>query len=371
MRIGLLIYGSLDTLSGGYLYDRKLVEYLRAHGDTVEVLSLPWRSYPRHLLDNFSGELLARLQRLQVDVLLQDELNHPSLFEINRRLAQSKKPYPLVGIVHHLRSSERRFAWQNRLYAWVERRFLHTLDGFIFNSQATRLSVEGLAVDTRRLPWVLAYPAGDRFQTWALNSEAVTLKCCQPGPLRLVFVGSLIPRKGLHTLLEALAYLPGAPCRLDVVGSVGANPAYARQVQDQARQLGLDPLVHFHGALGEQDLGRLLAQAQVLVTPSSYEGFGIVYLEGMSFGLPAIGTSAGAAGEIITDGENGFLVPPEDPRTLSNRLQELCNDRPRLARLSLAARRRFETFPTWEQSAAKIRAFLVGLAGPAAGSSTG
>ena len=57
MRIGLVIYGSLDTLSGGYLYDRKLVEYLRAQGDTVEVISLPWRNYAAHLTDNFHFRL--------------------------------------------------------------------------------------------------------------------------------------------------------------------------------------------------------------------------------------------------------------------------------------------------------------------------
>ena len=54
MRIGLLIYGSLDTLSGGYLYDRKLVEHLRQAGDSVEIVPLPWRSYPAHLADNLS-----------------------------------------------------------------------------------------------------------------------------------------------------------------------------------------------------------------------------------------------------------------------------------------------------------------------------
>ena len=49
MNIGVLIYGSLDTISGGYLYDRKLVEYLQRQGDVVEIISLPWRNYARHL----------------------------------------------------------------------------------------------------------------------------------------------------------------------------------------------------------------------------------------------------------------------------------------------------------------------------------
>ena len=52
MKIGLIIYGSLDTLSGGYLYDRMLVRELRRAGHQVEIISLPWRSYPAHLADN-------------------------------------------------------------------------------------------------------------------------------------------------------------------------------------------------------------------------------------------------------------------------------------------------------------------------------
>ncbi len=86
MRIGLVIYGSLEIVSGGYLYDRKLVEHLQAQGEQVEIMALPWRSYTRHLTDNFSGALYRRLRKTGLDVLLQDELNHPSLFLLNHRL---------------------------------------------------------------------------------------------------------------------------------------------------------------------------------------------------------------------------------------------------------------------------------------------
>ncbi|MFL7868236.1 MAG: glycosyltransferase family 1 protein, partial [Anaerolineales bacterium] len=80
MKFGLVIYGSLDTLSGGYLYDRKLVEYLRKQGDSVEIISLPWRNYAAHLTDNFHFRLPPDL-----DLLIQDELNHPSLLSANSR----------------------------------------------------------------------------------------------------------------------------------------------------------------------------------------------------------------------------------------------------------------------------------------------
>ena len=131
MRVGLLIYGNLETLSGGYLYDRKLVEHLRAQGDQVEIISLPWRGYLRHLFDNLSGKLRRQLSTLEVDVLVQDELNHPSLFWLNRRI----KPhigYPIVSIVHHLRAKEQRSVWVNWFYRLVERLYLQTVDAFVF-----------------------------------------------------------------------------------------------------------------------------------------------------------------------------------------------------------------------------------------------
>ena len=66
MRIGLVIYGSLETVSGGYLYDRKLVEHLRQVRNQVEIISLPWRSYAAHLLDNLSAALARTLQSAAV-----------------------------------------------------------------------------------------------------------------------------------------------------------------------------------------------------------------------------------------------------------------------------------------------------------------
>ena len=143
MRVGLLIYGALETISGGYLYDRKLVKYLRRQGDDVNIISLPWRNYVRHLGDNLSLSLLHRLEQLPLDVLFQDELNHPLFFLLNR-LLRARVGYPIVSIVHHLRSNEAPHAWQNRFYRWVERRYLLTVDGFVFNSRTTRHAVESL-----------------------------------------------------------------------------------------------------------------------------------------------------------------------------------------------------------------------------------
>jgi glycosyltransferase involved in cell wall biosynthesis len=102
-----------------------------------------------------------------------------------------------------------------------------------------------------------------------------------------------------------------------------------------------------------------LNRAHVLVVPSSYEGFGIVYLEGMCFGLPAIGTTTGAANEVITDEVDGFLVERENANQLQERLSILEEKRDLLIQMSLAARRRYLRQPKWDETAREIREFLL------------
>jgi glycosyltransferase involved in cell wall biosynthesis len=102
-----------------------------------------------------------------------------------------------------------------------------------------------------------------------------------------------------------------------------------------------------------------------MVMPSSYEGFGIVYLEAMSFGLIPVASTQGGAGEIITHGKNGFLITPEEggasPKKTGNLgaiVEQLQINRDLLEGMSLAAQQSFSDFPTWEGTTASIRTFL-------------
>ncbi|MEW6242467.1 MAG: glycosyltransferase family 4 protein [Chloroflexota bacterium] len=375
MRIGFVIYGSLDTLSGGYLYDRKLVEYLRAQRDTVEVISLPWRNYAAHLADNLwfrippSSVIASRAfspttpvlapgaseqspLSEKLDIVIQDELNHPSLLSANKH----PHPHPIISLVHHLRCSEPRPKWQNTFYRAIEKKYLQSVDGFIFNSQTTQRVVNGLLGGSK--PDIIAYPPTDRFGE-AISENEIIERAKSP-ELRILFLGNVIERKGLHTLLDALAVGQNdiLSYRLDIVGSLFTDPTFARAVKEKVAVSGLSSTVHFHGALDREPLIEKLKAAHVLVVPSSYEGFGIAYLEGMGFGLPAIGTTAGAAAEVIADGVDGFLVSPGDARELADRLRVLAEKREVLIRMSLAARERYLRQPKWEQTAGQIREFL-------------
>ena len=344
MKIGLVIYGSLNTLSGGYMYDRKLVEYLRAQGDTVEIISLPWRNYGSHLIDNFSFKLPANF-----DILIQDELNHPSLVGANRR----EHPYPIISLVHHLRCSELRPKWQNEIYRIVEKKYLQSVDGFIFNSQTTKGVVNKLLGNEK--PSVVAYPPTDRFGE-AISEEEIKSRATRE-PLRILFLGNVIERKGLHTLLEAVGNQKSKVI-LNVIGSLTSESEYVKRLQTYVSTNNLSSFVYFHGALDNEPLIETLKQAHVLIVPSSYEGFGIVYLEGMGFGLPAIGTTAGAAGEIIEHGKTGYLIEPNDSSMLATHINQLAVDRGLLGQLSINARNRYVQQPSWNETANHIRIFL-------------
>ncbi|HUH99310.1 MAG TPA: glycosyltransferase family 4 protein [Anaerolineales bacterium] len=346
MKIALIIYGSLDTTSGGYLYDRKLVESLKRRGDQIEIISLPWRAYAARLTDNFYFRLTPGF-----DIIIEDELNHPSLLSANA----GRHPCPALSLVHNLHALERRPAWQNRVYRIIERKYLSSVDGFIFNSNTTRNAVQALIGGQR--PFVVANPPTDRFGS-PLAPEQIRLRANQPDPLRLIFLGNVIPLKGCHVLLRAIRDKRLA-VSLDVVGSLELDVPYVEKMKRFVIEQQLSAAVRFHGILDNQPLRDRLEYAQVMVIPSAYEGFGIAYLEGMGFGLPAIATTSGAASEFIIDGENGYLVPPENAPALAERLGTLGCDRALLAQMSMNALRHYHSRPSWEETVDRIRDFLV------------
>lgn len=356
MHVGWLIYGHLELQSGGFLYDRQIVAHLRAQGDTVSVISLPWRSYACSLFDNFSPSLLSQLMRGEWDVLVQDELVHPSLFWINRHLRRAGGP-PLVALVHLLRTGSQPWpAWQNRLYGWVERRYLESVDGLIYVSQNNQRLTQSLAP---AIPTgIIAYPAGDHLRPH-IDLQQITARASSPGPLKVLFVGNLILRKGLHTLVESLVSLPSSAWELTIIGDQANDPTYVTRIHNLVQRNGLGSQVRFLGALPNPAVGVVMAESDVLAVPSSAEGYAIVYLEALAHGLPVIATAASGAPELVRQGENGFLVQPGDHGTVALHLRTLSDDRATLHRMSLAARQTYDEHPTWSDAGRQIRDYLL------------
>ncbi len=354
MIIGLIVYGTLDSVTGGYLYDRRLVDQLRNSGHRVRVYSLPSRSYPLRLFDNFRGHGLNGFSSDGLDLLLQDELCHPSLLALNRRRKEPGFP-PIIAIVHHLCSQEPRWRALNLFLQTIEKRYLDSVDAFIFNSRTTRATTFGLSPRPR--PCVVAPPGSERF-AGRLTPAEVEKRARLPGPLRLLYVGLVIPRKGLFEVIEALRRVPADRWRLEIAGCLTMAPAYVRRIRRHVRAHRLTSAVRFHGAISDEDLAAEYASAQLLCMPYAYEGFGIVAAEAMTMGLPVFGSTSGAVWEVVDDHITGRLFLPRDFPAVAAAVTDLHADRRRLARMSLAALNVSQQHPTWRRSMQKIDAFL-------------
>lgn len=354
MNISFVIYGHLDQVSGGYLYDRMIVNRLRNMGEKVEIISLPARNYLFSIMDNISAKLSDVIEKNKTDLLLQDELCHPSLFYLNQRLRKKLK-CPVISVVHHLRSSEMHPEWQIKFYRDAEKRYLKTIDGFIFNSKTTRTVLKDFLGEEKLS--VVAYPGGDHVKPVITDAHISERSRCF-GPLKILFIGNVIPRKGLYTLVAALRRLPRHLWQLTVVGSLSMATQYAQKVRKLIQENGLGDHVHMTDSIDNEKLTNLLEDHHCLAVPSFYEGFGIVYLEAMAYGLPVIATKAGAVSEIIDDGIEGFLVPPGDETALAECIDRFIYDRNLLACMSSAAQTRYKKHPSWADSTGRIHNFL-------------
>lgn len=355
MRVGLLIYGDLDSQSGGYLYDRKLVTYLQQQGDSVEVISLPHRPYWQELCTRHN---VKELVKTKLDVLIQDELVHPSVFRTNISLRQ-RTGIPVVGLVHLFSAYAQQPLYRAWLYRYIERCYLQSLDGLILNSRNSLNQASELIGDGLLPPHVVAVPAGNNFDDLKIPDSS--RPALASGPLKILCVGNVISQKGVHVLLKALHSLPPQDFQLTIAGRLDMEPNYVKDIETAIQRLRLQQQVSMIGPLNSEQLAGIYQSHHIFVLPSVNEAYGIVYVEAQQFGLPVIGTTAGGAGEIIEHGNNGYLITPGDSTALAGLLGTLNKDRELLQALGANALQAYRQHPVWEDTGRTIRAFLLGL----------
>lgn len=159
------------------------------------------------------------------------------------------------------------------------------------------------------------------------------------GPLKLLFVGTINQRKGIKYLLEALRLLPGRHVELTVCG---------RAVDDLRLFRSFVSQVRVRPSVSHAELVHAYRSSDLFVFPSIAEGFGHVLLESLACGLPVLSTTHTAAPDLLTEGEDGWVVPPRRPDLLAERIEWALAHRPALYDMKTAARRKAEQF-TWDQ----------------------
>jgi glycosyltransferase involved in cell wall biosynthesis len=182
-----------------------------------------------------------------------------------------------------------------------------------------------------------------------------------PDRWRVLSLGRLIRRKGIDTIIEAMARVPNA--ELLIAGGpdshdLGTDPE-ALRLRALADQCGLADRVRFLGRIPHDRVPELIRSADVVVSVPAYEPFGIVPVEAMGCGVPVIASAVGGHLSTVVDGQTGLLVPPGDPEALAGRLRGLFSDRYRRARLGVAGAERAQRFYSWGRVASETEAAYV------------
>lgn len=178
------------------------------------------------------------------------------------------------------------------------------------------------------------------------------------GPLEIVTVARLIPRKGIHHLINAVALLPPG-ATLTIAGSGSEREA----LEQLAREQGVAEHVRFLGAVAHEDLPKLYRAGSVFVLPSLNEGMSNTVLEAMASGLPLVLTETGGTRELLEDGVNGFLVEKDSPASIADALRRYMDDPDLMFRQGVQSRRRAEQ-RAWSHTAEAYAAlFLQHFAG--------
>lgn len=338
LRIAFVVAGSLDQRTGGYLYDRAMVDGLRALGRTVDVHELSG-SHPLADAEAHRAAEQTLPTIADADIRIIDGLALPAFAGAAERIA-----HPWVALVHHPLGLETGLAPDEaRALNTLETELLRLPDRIVVTSPQTVRDLAALEVPASRVAVVVPGTA---------RAEGDPPERHHP-PTRLLSVGSVTPRKGFPDLIAALAPLADRTWRLRIAGSLTRDPAEVDRVKAATASEGLEGRVELAGELPASALATLYDESDLFVFASHHEGYGMALAEALSHGLPVVSTDAGAIAETVPD-TAGILVPSGDVAAMTDALRRVFDDPDTYRRLLRGAGRAALDLPTWDDSVATL-----------------
>jgi glycosyltransferase involved in cell wall biosynthesis len=335
--VAFAVPGDLATPTGGYAYDRRIIMELERLGWRVDLIDLgDGFPYPSP-----EQGMAARAQLLAVPVGCPVVIDGLALGVLPEAAAELHLDHPVIALVHHPLALESGLgpAEADRFRA-SERAALAAAARVVVTSEPTaRLLSADYGVPSDRI--VVARPGNDPAPAARASGESV---------VRLLSVGSIVPRKGFDLLIAALATLTDLPWRLTIAGDRTRDPAAAARLGADIAARGLGDRIAMLGAVPSESVAELYVQADLFVLASRFEGYGMALADAIAYGLPVVTTTAGAIPETVPSGA-GLLVPPDDPAALALALRRLIGDPVERDRFAAGARTAAGRLPTWQESA--------------------
>jgi glycosyltransferase involved in cell wall biosynthesis len=334
-----LIPGRLETRTGGYEYDRRMIAGLRSLGWTVVVEGLDGSfPLPTDTALDEADRVLARLPD-GASVLI-DGL---ALGAMPDQAARASGRLLMTALVHHPLADETGLAPDvaARLRA-SERLALAAVTGVVVTSSRTAEVLRD-SYDVPRGRIAVVEPG---------TSRAPLARGSGGASVEFLCVASLSPRKGHDVLIRALGPLADRRWTLTAVGGSNRDPGTVGRLEALVETVGLTGRVQLRGEADRSEVDAYYERSDVFVLPTYYEGYGMVIAEALARGLPVISTPTGAIPELVAGGA-GLLVAPGDVAGWTAALARMLDPDER-RRFGEGARARRESLPTWEDAARRL-----------------
>jgi glycosyltransferase involved in cell wall biosynthesis len=341
--ITLVVPGQLDTHTGGYIYDKRIMRGLQARGWSVEIRELASsfpHPTPQDLFD--AADVLAAIP--DGSAALIDGLAFGAMPEqVERERARLR----MVALIHlPLAADAGLTAAAAAAFHESERRALATASLVIVTGNCTRSALAAYGVEPERI--VLVQPGTDPAPLSSGSGGAT---------LQLLTVATLTRRKGHDVLFRALAALPRHGWHLTCVGSLEREPQTVHDLRACLRDLNLETMVTLAGDVPDERLAECYRDAGLFVLATHHETYGMAVAEALAHGLPVVSTTDPAIRELVGD-EAGLLVTPGDVGELSIALGRLIGDAALRARFATGARQVRQQLPTWDEATDRMAAAL-------------
>ena len=346
--IVLVVPGSLDTPTGGYVYDRRIVEGLRTLGWHVEVCSLHGSfPSPGETARAAAASALASIPR-GLTVLV-DGLAGGVIPAVMEREAPRLR---LVSLVHHPLADETGISPEDRAaFIASERRSVATSRRVVVTSRATAKRVSELfGVAPERV--AVVEPGVERGPLSKGSASATPELLC---------VATVSPRKGYGTLVRALTMIRDRPWHLTIIGSLDRHRPSVELLRESLHAAELEGRVTLAGEADAATISTYYQRSDLFVLATEYEGYGMVVAEALAHGVPVVSTPVGAIPDLVGN-EAGVLVPVGDARGLADAIVSVLDNADVRLRLSAGAARVRDQLDSWETASKKMADVLTRVA---------
>lgn len=340
----LIVPGSLQTRTGGYEYDRRVVDGLRRLGWTITVRELD-ASFPRPTAAALADAARVLAGIPDRTVVMIDGLAFGAMPEQAEREGSR---LALVPIVHSLLATDVGLGRAPAArFAELERRAYASASRIAVAGSSLIEPLVGYGVDRGRI--MVVEPGTDPAPRARGSGD--------PNVVHMVTVATLNPGKGHDILFNALAMIPTRNWHLTCAGSTARYPDTTARLRAILTEMGLTDRVTLAGELDREAIGGLYDRSDLFVLPTLKETYPLAVMEALARGLPVISTTTGSIPDLVGSAA-GVLVPPGDVAALATTLNAVLKDADRRADLARGARAVRERLPSWDATALAMASVL-------------